>query len=122
VAAVDEGQVLLERDAALERIDQRLRGAIGGDGSLVVLEGPAGIGKTRLVMAAGRRGRELDIEVLSARGSELERMSRPPWKSDLATVLFGWSHIDGACQRGWSWWRCLMRSVSMWMASWARPR
>ncbi|MBV9338313.1 MAG: AAA family ATPase, partial [Solirubrobacterales bacterium] len=73
MAAVDEGQVLLERDAALERIDQRLRGAIGGDGSLVVLEGPAGIGKTRLVMAAGRRGRELDIEVLSARGSELER-------------------------------------------------
>jgi DNA-binding CsgD family transcriptional regulator len=73
VAAVDERQVLLERDAALERIDQRLRDAIGGDGSLFVLEGPPGIGKTRLLMAEGRRGRELGLRVLSARGSELER-------------------------------------------------
>jgi DNA-binding CsgD family transcriptional regulator len=73
VVAVDEGQALLERDAVLARIDQRVRDAIAGDGSLLVLEGPAGIGKTRLVMAAGRRGRELGLQVLSARGSELER-------------------------------------------------
>jgi DNA-binding CsgD family transcriptional regulator len=73
VAAIDEGQALLERDAALARIDQRVSDAIAGDGSLLVLEGPAGIGKTRLVMAAGRRGRELGLQVLSARGSELER-------------------------------------------------
>jgi DNA-binding CsgD family transcriptional regulator len=73
VAAVDQRQALLERDAALERIDQRLRDAIAGVGSLLVLEGPAGIGKTRLVVAAGRRGRELGLQVLSARGSELER-------------------------------------------------
>jgi DNA-binding CsgD family transcriptional regulator len=73
VAAVDARQVLLERDAALARIDQRLRNAIAGEGSLLVLEGPAGIGKTRLVMAAGRRGRELGLQALSARGSELER-------------------------------------------------
>lgn len=69
----DDGQALLERDAALARIDQRLRDAIAGDGSLLVLEGPAGIGKTRLVLAAGRRGRELGIQTLRARGSELER-------------------------------------------------
>ena len=73
MAAVDEGQALLERDAVLARIDQRVSDAIAGDGSLLVLEGPAGIGKTRLVMAAGRRGRELGLQVLSARGSELER-------------------------------------------------
>jgi DNA-binding CsgD family transcriptional regulator len=69
----DDGQALLERDAALARIDQRLRDAIAGDGSLLLLEGPAGIGKTRLVIAAGRRGRELGIQALSARGSELEQ-------------------------------------------------
>ncbi len=73
VAAVDAGQVLLERDAVLARIDQRLRDAIAGDGSLLVLEGPAGIGKTCLVVAAGRHGRELGMKALSARGSELER-------------------------------------------------
>ena len=73
MVAVDEAQALLERDAVLALIDQRVSDAIAGDGSLLVLEGPAGIGKTRLVMAAGRRGRELGLQVLSARGFELER-------------------------------------------------
>src|SRR5262249_28422948 len=73
VAAVDGGQALLERDAALARIDQCLREAAAGRGSLLLLEGPAGIGKTRLVVAAGRRGRELGLTTLGARGSELER-------------------------------------------------
>jgi DNA-binding CsgD family transcriptional regulator len=73
VAVGDDGQTLLERDAALDRIDQRLRDAIAGGGSLLVLEGPAGIGKTRLVRAAARRGRELGLATLHGRGSELER-------------------------------------------------
>jgi tetratricopeptide (TPR) repeat protein len=73
VAAVDGGQALLERDAALGRIDHRLRAAIAGGGSLLLVEGPAGIGKTRLVVAAQRHGRELGLTTLSARGSELER-------------------------------------------------
>ena len=38
-----------------------------------MLEGPPGIGKTCLVVAAGRHGRELGLTTLSARGSELER-------------------------------------------------
>ena len=39
----------------------RLREAIAGSGSLLVIEGPAGIGKTRLVLAAERHGRELGL-------------------------------------------------------------
>jgi predicted ATPase len=70
---VDGGQALLERDAALAMIDRCLRDAIAGRGSLLLIEGPAGIGKTRLVVAAGRHGRELGLTTLSARGSELER-------------------------------------------------
>ncbi len=70
---MDDGQALLERDAALARIDQRQRDAIAGRGSLLLLQGPAGIGKTRLVLAAGWHGRELGLTTLSARGSELER-------------------------------------------------
>ena len=54
-------------------IDRRLRDAIAGRGSLLLIEGPAGIGKTRLVLAAGQRGRELGLRTLSACGSELER-------------------------------------------------
>ena len=67
------GPALQERDAALARIDQSLREAIAGSGSLLVLAGPAGIGKTRLVLAAERHGRELGLTALTARGSELER-------------------------------------------------
>lgn len=70
---MDDRQALLERDAALARIDEHLREASDGRGSLLLLEGPAGIGKTRLVAAAGRRGRELGLATLSARGSELEQ-------------------------------------------------
>jgi DNA-binding CsgD family transcriptional regulator len=73
VVAVDDGQALLEREAALARIDRRLRDATERRGSLLLLEGPAGIGKTRLVLEAGRHGRELGLTTLSARGSELER-------------------------------------------------
>jgi DNA-binding CsgD family transcriptional regulator len=73
VAEVHDGQALLERDTALGRIDQRLRDAIAGGGSLLVVEGPAGIGKTRLVLEAERHGRELGLTTLSARGAELER-------------------------------------------------
>lgn len=73
VAVVDAAQVLLERDRAIARIDQALRDAIAGRGSLLLLEGPAGIGKTRLIQAAARRARQLGLATHSARGSELER-------------------------------------------------
>ncbi|MBV9943938.1 MAG: AAA family ATPase [Solirubrobacterales bacterium] len=73
MAEGEDGQALLERDAALARIDQRLGAAVTGEGSLLLVEGPAGIGKTRLILAALRRGRELGLETLSARGSELEQ-------------------------------------------------
>jgi DNA-binding CsgD family transcriptional regulator len=73
VIAVDSGQELLERDAALARIYQCISDAAAGTGSLLLLEGPAGIGKTRLILAAGRHGRELGLTTLTARCSELER-------------------------------------------------
>src|SRR5258708_24831389 len=73
VTAMDGGQPLLERDDVLARIDERLHEASAGRGSLLVLEGTAGIGKTRLVLAAGRHGRDLGLTTLSARGSELEQ-------------------------------------------------
>ena len=67
---MDGGQALLERDAALARIGECLREAIAGAGSLLLLEGPAGIGKTRVVLAADRRGHKLGLTMLNARGSE----------------------------------------------------
>ena len=48
------GGVLLERHHELERMGQCLRRAELGSGSALVVEGPAGIGKTALPAAAYR--------------------------------------------------------------------
>ena len=63
---------LLERDAEIGALTAVLAAARGGDGRLVVVEGGAGIGKTRLLGEAREIARAGDFEVLSARGGELE--------------------------------------------------
>jgi DNA-binding CsgD family transcriptional regulator len=63
---------LLERDAELIAVAD-LIGAIGDGGRLLAIEGPPGIGKTALLAQAKGLGQEAGLEVLSARGSELER-------------------------------------------------
>jgi len=54
-------------------IEQQLRDARDGFGSVVVLEGPAGNGKSRLLHLAADLAREEGVQVLGASGSELER-------------------------------------------------
>ncbi len=64
---------LLERESALRAITRLLDCATAGDGAALMIEGHAGMGKTRLHEAAidGARGREM--RVLRAAGAELER-------------------------------------------------
>jgi DNA-binding CsgD family transcriptional regulator len=64
---------LLERDAELTVITERLAAAREGAGCLLMVEGPAGIGKTRLVRAACDGARARGMTVLTARAGELER-------------------------------------------------
>jgi DNA-binding CsgD family transcriptional regulator len=64
---------LLERDRELARLEAECDEALAGHGGLVVIEGPAGIGKSRLLAAAREMARERGARVLGARGSELER-------------------------------------------------
>ena len=64
---------LLERDDEVELLTRVLTDAAAGRGALVWVEGPAGIGKTRLLDTAGVRAAELGLAVLDARGGELER-------------------------------------------------
>ena len=61
--------ILIERDGELAAVDA----LIDGLGSLLAIEGPPGIGKTALLAEARRRGEAAGLQVLSARGSELER-------------------------------------------------
>jgi len=68
-----EDPPLLERDAELAVIAARLTAACEGAGCLLMVEGPAGIGKTQLVRAACDGARAHDMTVLTARAGELER-------------------------------------------------
>ncbi len=64
---------LLERDEELERLRRLTVDAAHGRGSAVVVEGPAGIGKTSLLDAGTRLAAAAGLDVLAARGGELER-------------------------------------------------
>ena len=64
---------LLERSGELDVIRACAEAVAAGEGRAVVVEGPAGIGKTALLAAASAFARESGLEPLAARGSELER-------------------------------------------------
>src|SRR3954471_22368900 len=69
----DSGSRIVERDNEIGLIGMLLGGAIAGEGRVALIEGPAGIGKSRLLAEARAQGAPLGMAVLSARGSELER-------------------------------------------------
>ena len=64
---------LEERDEALASVDALLADARAGRGRLLVLEGPAGIGKTRLLAAIQERAEVAGMRTLRARAGELEQ-------------------------------------------------
>src|SRR5205809_7624916 len=79
---------LLERAGELAQLGALVDAAREGAGRLVLVEGGAGIGKTRLLAATRERGAEAGMEGLHARGGELERefpvgIVRPPFEPPL---------------------------------------
>jgi DNA-binding CsgD family transcriptional regulator len=71
VAAATEP--LLERNEELACIESALAEARTGRGRFLVIEGPAGIGKTALLAAARTAAADGGMHVLRSRGTELER-------------------------------------------------
>ena len=71
--AVQLIETLVEREQALAAIDELIDAAASGDGSVVAIAGAAGVGKTSLLARARDRALGSQLEVASARGSELER-------------------------------------------------
>ena len=72
-AAPRSHTTLLERDGELHTLRSLVDTAAGGEGGLGLIEGPAGVGKTRLMDEARRLAAEVPLQITSARGSELER-------------------------------------------------
>lgn len=64
---------LVERETELGRLRDLATAAAEGHGGAVVLEGPAGIGKTTLLVAAEDIAADIGLERFTARGGELER-------------------------------------------------
>ena len=64
---------LVERDVELAAIVAALASARSGTGTVLLIEGPAGIGKTALADAARMHGAQNGMRALHARGTEFER-------------------------------------------------
>ncbi|HEX8208123.1 MAG TPA: AAA family ATPase, partial [Solirubrobacteraceae bacterium] len=68
-----KGAELVERDREVSALSSLVDAALAGEGRVVVIEGPAGVGKTRLLAEARRRAAETGALTLFARAGELER-------------------------------------------------
>ena len=64
---------LVERDREVAALAAIVDDALAGEGRVALVEGPAGIGKTRLLAEARRRASATEATVLFARAGELER-------------------------------------------------
>jgi DNA-binding NarL/FixJ family response regulator len=64
---------LLERESEIATLDALLDELAAGVSNLVVVEGPAGIGKSRLLGALRERAQLRGVQQLSARGADLEK-------------------------------------------------
>jgi len=70
---VEQPERLLERDSDLKQLASDISDAREGGGRLVLLSGPAGIGKTAMVRSVERHAEGDGLSVLRARGAELEQ-------------------------------------------------
>jgi DNA-binding CsgD family transcriptional regulator len=65
--------ILIERAAELATLDDAAAAVCAGSPVVVTIEGPAGIGKSALLLAARQAAASRGLRVLSARGGELEQ-------------------------------------------------
>jgi DNA-binding CsgD family transcriptional regulator len=88
---------LLERTREVEALDRLIDAAAGGEGRIALIEGQAGIGKSRLLAEARERGQSAGMRVLMAKGSELER----EFGFGVVRQLFEPALVDAATRKTW---------------------
>lgn len=72
-AAASSAAPLFEREAEMQRLGQVIESSVNGSGHTVVIEGPSGIGKSRLLAATTELAMASGADVLTTTGGELER-------------------------------------------------
>ena len=73
VVATNRREALRERERELGTLRDGLERASAGEGALILVEGPAGVGKTELAREARKAAEQMGVTPLEATGSELER-------------------------------------------------
>jgi DNA-binding CsgD family transcriptional regulator len=86
---------MLQRDAELAELGRRLEDIRDGSGRVVVVEGPAGIGKSSLLAAAARAGDAAGVRVLRAWGGPLEHEAGWGIARQLFAPVYGGPDWDG---------------------------
>ena len=66
-------RVLLQRDAELTELSRQLGQVCGGTGRVILVEGPAGIGKSSLLAEVSDSARSSGMRTLRAWASPLEQ-------------------------------------------------
>jgi DNA-binding CsgD family transcriptional regulator len=100
IPAAEEAD-LVEREREVRALEALLDSALAGEARVALIEGPAGIGKSRLLQLARRRGEAAGALTLTARSSELERefpygVVRQLFESELADPAVGERALAGS--------------------------
>src|SRR5690242_10285418 len=70
---VVESTTLLDREHEVERVRTAVRAVGQRAGGVLAIEGPPGIGKSRLLLEALARAQQRGLQILTARATELEQ-------------------------------------------------
>lgn len=71
--------MLRGRDSELGELDRLIAGGLSGSAAVVLVEGPAGIGKSALLQAGRELGAAREMSVAAGRADELDQIS--PWST-----------------------------------------
>lgn len=86
----DYTRIFVGRQPELDQLEERLQGVLSGNGALVLLEGEAGVGKTRLAYQLLGRAADEGATVISATCQVLERdLPFAPLADSLGRYLYG---------------------------------
>jgi tetratricopeptide (TPR) repeat protein/class 3 adenylate cyclase len=92
-------QMMVGRQAELERINQATAAALAGESRILLIEGEAGIGKSRLVVELVRLMREQGLSGLLGSGYSLEqKTSYRAWR-DIFIAYFYLNGLDDPAER-----------------------
>ena len=72
-SALPSREPLVERAQELRQVERAIAGAVAGNGWLLLVEGPAGIGRTALLAEARSYAGDARVLAIAGRGTELEQ-------------------------------------------------